>query len=566
MQIANHVNNSIRRDAILHFMGAVLIIFSFFYGIASYPLLNNNDGLYAEIAREMMVLHNYVIPHLNFVPYIDKPPLLYWLLVASYHLFGVNTFAARFVVTSCAALTCISVYIFGGIIESKKIGCLGAVILASSIGYILIGRMVFFDILLTLCISLSLLFFYVWFHKSNIWHLRLSYIFLALAVLTKGFLAIAIILPLAVLYLWLMKSRPVKWRQFVDFFGIMLFIGIAFPWHVATAFKDPEFTYRYLVDEQILRFLNARYPYDYHTGPFYYYLPRIVLYMLPWGLLLPVMLLRLKKHFLQRRPFEVFLWLWVFIPLVFFSISGAKANYYMIISTPALAFLLGLEFKQYFDQQRSTVLSILFLSFTFLVGLAAFVTHFVNLKSAEGRLLHDLFLPMGIVFLLYGLAGGLLIYRKRVNRFMTSLLLIAGTVFPTLFFAVAGAQKIQDYISEASLAQYIIRQGDKRPIYYFYDFEDISTTLFYTRQRAYIVNSRSRDLYFAQSTSAAKGWFITFKQFEKQVKNKPSYVVIKKCHFGQFYRWQHAKDFREVKISGDVSLLSNFNSVSRSRK
>ena len=79
---------------VLFILGAA----AFFYGgLGSYALLNNNEGLYAQIAWEMLESGNWVIPHLNGVPYIEKPPLLYWLVAGSFKLFGKNEWAARFV-------------------------------------------------------------------------------------------------------------------------------------------------------------------------------------------------------------------------------------------------------------------------------------------------------------------------------------------------------------------------------------------------------------------------------------------------------------------------------------
>lgn len=90
----------------------LLVGFTFYYGLGSYALANNNEGLYAEIAREMYISHKYIIPMLNGVPYIEKPPLLYWLINGSFHLWGINEFAARFVPATCGVILCFSLVFF----------------------------------------------------------------------------------------------------------------------------------------------------------------------------------------------------------------------------------------------------------------------------------------------------------------------------------------------------------------------------------------------------------------------------------------------------------------------
>src|SRR4051812_18044134 len=90
----------------------LFILFGFYYGLSMYGLANNNEGLYAEIAREMYLSHQYIVPTLNGMPYIEKPPLLYWLINLCFHCWGVGTFAARFVPATCGIIVCFSLVFF----------------------------------------------------------------------------------------------------------------------------------------------------------------------------------------------------------------------------------------------------------------------------------------------------------------------------------------------------------------------------------------------------------------------------------------------------------------------
>jgi len=160
---------------------------------------------------------------------------------------------------------------------------------------------------------------------------------LALAVLTKGLLAFVVFGAVAATMLWDAEERSRLWRVLVDPVAIAVLLAIALPWHLAAAYRQPGFAWFYFVNEHVLRFLGRREPHDFYEGPWWYYLPRLALGSLPWAVLLVV-------PGRSREPSDGtqrFLWAWLLAPLVFFSASIAKANYYMVIALPALSLLLG---------------------------------------------------------------------------------------------------------------------------------------------------------------------------------------------------------------------------------
>ena len=107
-----------------------------FYGLSSYPILDMNEGLYAEIAREMLSNNHYIIPHLNNLPYLEKPPLLYYLIAISYRIFGINVFAARLVPAIFLGLTALCAFTVGVRSRAHRTGFIAALILLSSIIFI----------------------------------------------------------------------------------------------------------------------------------------------------------------------------------------------------------------------------------------------------------------------------------------------------------------------------------------------------------------------------------------------------------------------------------------------
>src|SRR5262249_31524482 len=160
----------------------------------------------------------------NNVPYLEKPPLFYWLVAISYRLFGVNVFAARVVPSTITALMCLSMLFLGKKLSMPRVGWSAAIILLTSLVFIIIGRVLFFDMLLTLCISLSLFSFYCWYQETSINYLYLTYLFLALAILTKGLLALVLVPLIILIFLYFMKAERARYRELFDKRAVILFL------------------------------------------------------------------------------------------------------------------------------------------------------------------------------------------------------------------------------------------------------------------------------------------------------------------------------------------------------
>src|SRR5512138_213450 len=139
-------------------LALLLILFgvSFFLLLGRLPLLEPDEGRYAEIPREMLELGDFVTPHLNYVKYFEKPPLLYWLNALSFSLFGQNEFAARLPCACAGLLTILAVYWLGRELLGRRTGLLAAVVLGSSAGFIPQARIPLTDMPLTLGLTLCL--------------------------------------------------------------------------------------------------------------------------------------------------------------------------------------------------------------------------------------------------------------------------------------------------------------------------------------------------------------------------------------------------------------------------
>ncbi len=358
------MNNTTRQYILL----TVAILFGFGVGLTSYGILNNNEGLYAQIGWETLTGGHWVIPHLNGVPYIEKPPLLYWLLAFSFKIFGKTVFAARCVPSLFGALTVFSWIWFGHRIQQKLLGFWAAFLLSTSLGFIVFSRMVFFDIVLTFFLSLSLFHFYLAYHSRSRLNLFLMWGLLALAILTKGF--VALLLWGGITTLFILLERAWNFLLFLlNPLGIALFLAIVAPWHIAASYENHHFAWFYFINEHVMRFLDLRIPKDYYTGSVFYYLPRLWAYLLPWGAIFPFFLLKktawinLWRALTGKKsldPFLKFLWIWFGVIFVFFSCSRAKANYYMIAAVPPLCGCIAWWFQHISHRLRWAVGFVLF--------------------------------------------------------------------------------------------------------------------------------------------------------------------------------------------------------------
>jgi 4-amino-4-deoxy-L-arabinose transferase-like glycosyltransferase len=532
----------------------ILIILSgvaFCYGISSYPIVDMNEGLYAEIAREMLALKDYIIPHLNYVPYLEKPPLLYWLIALSYKIFGINTFAARLVPTLFSiSLLGITLW-FTKKIKQPQVGWLTAMILASSFGVIIIGRIVFFDMLLTTLLALSLFCFYLWHQSERIIYLRSAYIALALAFLTKGLLPVIIAFLIAIAFLLLSKTPREKIFRFFNPIGILLFFSLTIPWYIAAIHKLPNFSWNYFINEQIFRFFNKRVPHDYRTGSIFFYIPHILVYLFPWSLLLPTLFKKWHGKIANQDPLKIFLWLWFFISFFFLSISSAKGNHYMIIGIPPLAMLIAININNYLIKKDVRLLKVLFL-------IASTSITFAIIYVLSQNKIPEILMPKFEVMIIFLCAYFIL--SLLFMRFTNGLLvftLTAGLIMPLIIFGVHLEHDLADNYNQIAISEYINTYDKNRSVYLFQDYEEMSTILFNLELRLPIINSKSRDLYFGEHTKEANGWFINEKTFRKESKIKPVYVVLLKSKLQSFNAAFKKNNFFVVAKSKKALLLSN---------
>ncbi|MGE0378309.1 MAG: phospholipid carrier-dependent glycosyltransferase, partial [Planctomycetaceae bacterium] len=315
--------------------------FLLFRGLA-YPLMEPDEGRYAEIAREMWTSGDWIIPRLHQEPYLDKPPLFYWLCAGSYSLFGPSDWAARLVPAMAAWLTVGVTYLFGCRLLGRTSALLGTLAMILSIGFICCGRFLILDSLLALLVTTSLCSGYEATARTRFrwgWWI-LSAALCGLGVLTKGPVALVLLAPPVVADGWLNRhpQAPGFWR-WAAYAGVVSVT--TFPWYMAAIHRMPGFVQYFFWEQNIHRFLSG----SNHPEPFWFYGPTLFLSCMPWGLLLiPVArsLISSSQDMRAARSCEAgFLVLWAAWCLLFFSASRSKLPTYILPCLPAIMLLIG---------------------------------------------------------------------------------------------------------------------------------------------------------------------------------------------------------------------------------
>jgi 4-amino-4-deoxy-L-arabinose transferase-like glycosyltransferase len=321
----------------------------------NYPLLEQDEGRYAEIGREMLLSGDWIVPTLNHEPYYDKPPLFYWLLAGSFSLLGTNAAAARLVPALAALLTILATYLFGRRMVGQRAALLGALALTLMTGFVQCGRILILDSVLSLFVALA---FFTAREAVEGARLRWAWWLVSglcsgLGVLTKGPVALVLLGPPLVAYVWLQRDKArlglVSWLMYG---GVI--VAVAAPWFLAICVRQPEFAEQFFIDHHLRRFLGEE---GFHESPLWYYVPVVLIGALPWSLLLvpfAQFLLSRSPAVGQLRPGGMgFLLLWAGWGFLFFSLSRGKLPPYMLPMASAGALLIGC----YLDRALATSLA-----------------------------------------------------------------------------------------------------------------------------------------------------------------------------------------------------------------
>ncbi len=380
----------------------VAIAVFYFWGLGSFALVGPDEPRYAQVAREMFLRGDYITPTLGGLPWFEKPPLLYWLMILSYRVLGINEYAARLGPAICGLLTAVFIYAIGNAIDRKSdggdrhdvrsgIGRWSAVVWLSSLGAIGFARGATFDIVLTVTISGALACFLLsetgraedeaW---SRHWLIVAFYFFTGLSLLAKGLVGFVLVFGVIGFYFLLRRERPRKVFLVSLFWGVPLSCLIASIWYGPMIARHGwVFINQFIIQHHFARFATNKY---HHPGPVYFYLPVMAGLALPWTIALVASLLAARR-WSWRGPSgldraRVFALAWLTVPVAFFSFSGSKLAAYVLPALPAMAILVGERIDCFSREERGE--KVLRVTAMLLIVIAAAATWYANRNSDRG--------------------------------------------------------------------------------------------------------------------------------------------------------------------------------------
>jgi len=380
-----------------------LIVFVYFFAL-DIPLLGPDEPRYAQVAREMLERGDWITPTLSGFNWFEKPPLLYWLEITSYKIFGITEFAARFGSAIFGLGTIVSLWFLGRSLEKKPFSlnsysnCI-ALIAASTMRILVFSRGASFDIIITFPMTAALVSFFIFDrtkpHKVSL-SLILFYFFIGIALLAKGL--IGIIFPFAIVTLFYLLSRRFPSRTFIlsILWGTLLSLAVAAIWYLPIYQRHGfEFVDEFFLQHHFQRFTSNKYQ---HPQPFYFYLWVLPLMTLPWLPFFFASIWNVVKTFWQdkatkvtenseSRPFLIFASAWLLVPVAFFSFSGSKLPGYILPAVPAAIILASahmFQLMQNSDKWRKAIIAIAISTFAFTILLLIFaVPRFAETDSVK---------------------------------------------------------------------------------------------------------------------------------------------------------------------------------------
>lgn len=322
-------------------------------GLNLFGIIDPSDGLYSEGAREMLELKNFITPHYNYIPFYEKPILIYWMMIICYSIFGVHEWVARLPSALCAIATVGIVFSMSRYFVSRTAAFYSSIVLATCPLFSVVGMLALTDMPLCCFLTTAILIFFRRMNGDKSAILWLGYASLGLAVLTKGPLPIALTAMVFGAYLLLISGSNLKnvgwyWKQVLQlepFKGLAVTLAIALPWFVAESIvTHGDFFQEFFIRQNLGRLgglVN-------HVMPFWFYFPVIILGTCPWivfQFLSPVITIKLLQKRSTALPADaltLFCFCWSVTIFVFLTIVKTKLATYILPVVPPMALTIGL--------------------------------------------------------------------------------------------------------------------------------------------------------------------------------------------------------------------------------
>jgi 4-amino-4-deoxy-L-arabinose transferase-like glycosyltransferase len=327
---------------------AAAIFTGLFLNLGAMPLFDVDEGAFGEATREMLARGDYVSTWLNGEPRFDKPILTYWLQAASVSLLGLNEFALRLPSALAASAWIVAIGLFtrryADRSADRSAGFAAAFLAASTAGVTVIGRGAIADALLNLFLALAMFDIYRYAADSGAHPgpllRRRAFLWMGLGLLTKGPVALLVPGAASLLAFALQRRTADWWRAVRDPVGWAILLAVAMPWYLLEyGRRGDAFLAGFFMRHNVERFLS---PLQGHGGSVLYYLPAVLVLLLPYsGLFLRTLAALRHPQRLRGAPLDLFLWCWFLFVYMFFSLAGTKLPHYLLYGATPLFILMA---------------------------------------------------------------------------------------------------------------------------------------------------------------------------------------------------------------------------------
>lgn len=559
-------------------------------------LMDDVDAVQAQIARNMLTSGDWVTARLDGIPYLEKAPLIYWLIAESYKFFGVSDWAARIPMVLAAIALAWLTTAFGMWAFGRRAGFYAGLCISTCFGLFLFTRILIPDVMLTFSIALSMWAFLRAIDEDERKPGRWAFVLaasLGTSLLFKSLVGIVFPIAAALIYLGITRQlfNAKIWKKLRPLSGLIVILLIAAPWHLLAAWRNPpwfDFTLRsapgeyhgflwfYFINEQLLRFLNLRYPRDYDTVPRLYFWLFHLLWLFPWSVYLPAVSKLSFKPNDRAGKTRLLALCWTGFILVFFTFSTTQ-EYYSMPCYPALALLLGSAMAAGGNWVRygtRVLCGILVLAAAAVLALFAMswnfptpgdissalsshpgayklsLGHMQDLTIASFAYLRVPLLVAAAAFLL-GAKGT---FRATGQRAFLAIVLMSIVFFQAARIAMAA---FDPFLSSRPLAEALLRAPAGKLIvdHHYYTFSSI---FFYTNRDALLLNGRFNNLIYGSYAPGAPNVFIDDTQWQAMwLQPDRCYLVITQEAAARLKNLVAPELLTVVAQSGGKLLLTN---------
>lgn len=308
--------------------------------IGTRALWDPDEGRYAEMGREVLVLKDWVTPHLNYVLYFEKPMLFVWMEALSMKLFGINAAAARIPPLVCALGIAFLIWLIASRQWGRRAALVACAALLTSTEFFVLANAVDINMPLTLFITAALAFFWLGHFHEQPRYYYLAWISAGLATLTKG--PVGFILPAGTIMIYILVTRQFRLiLQAKPLTGLIVFLLVMAPWYVLVSQRNPDFFDFFFINQNLMRYtstIHQRYQ------PLWYFVPVVIGGFLPWTFLLPSAIKKIKGQPIPNPVWYAIIWFAV--TFLFFTPSQSKLATYVLPCFMPLALLLGYAFRE----------------------------------------------------------------------------------------------------------------------------------------------------------------------------------------------------------------------------